>query len=468
MKILMRAQMDHTRLFSPEEVFIGNLMGGNSGNWLYQYSLFRALMKDESVEIDVIDTKGTGSFGKFNTRYANYVNENYDCVVLPLANAFRNTFIPELNELTKFVKGLKIPCIVPSVGIQALNGKDFTKTFQYRDEAAAFVSAVLEKSSIIGLRGEETARFLASLGFEREKDFTVIGCPSMYSNGRKLPDVKPLSYSKESLVLLNSKVEHENKKVAAMFKNFVKNHENYVYAPQRRAQIITGYYGTYFQSCDEEFVFQKRFYDPAKTVMFTSVPEWYGYMNKHVDLSVGTRIHGSVAAIMGGVPTFIVNLDQRVGELASFHNIPHIPFSEVENGATIASLIEKIDFNSVHEGHAERFDRFVDFLEKNGLETAYSKDRNVEKVYFDSVIENNPYNFEPKSFAECDEEEKIERTRKAAKFYANKYAELKKEAEETARRNETLKNKLKKARNMGLKDTLKKLFKLVLRKFKIK
>ena len=463
----MRAQMDHTKLFTPEQVFLGNLMGGNSGNWLYQFSLMRALMTDESVTIDTIDTKSYGvGISRFSSKYASYVNKNYDCFILPLANAFRNTFITELTELTDFIKALKIPCIVPSVGIQALNGKDFTKTFQYRDEAAAFVSAVLEKSSMIGLRGEETARFLTSLGFEREKHFTVIGCPSMYTSGRTLPSVKPLSYGEDSLVLFNSKVEHEKKKVAAMFKSFSAEHENYVYAPQKLEHMITSYYGTYFKPCDEDFVFKKRFYDPAKTVTFTSVPEWYGYIKRYVDLSIGTRIHGSVAAIMGGAPALVINLDQRVGELAAFHNIPHIAFQDVEEGASIASLIEKVDFNSVHEGHAERFDNFVGFLEKNGLKTAYSENRNAEKVYFDSVIEKNPYNYEPRCFELCDENEKIERTREAARYFVNRVIDLRKEAEDTARKNESLKRKLKKAKKMSFGELVRELFKRVFKKDK--
>lgn len=467
MKILMRAQTDHTKLFTPEQVLLGNLMGGNSGNWLYQFSLFRALMTDESVKIDTIDTKSYGvGISRFSTKYASHVNKNYDCFVLPLANAFRNTFVEELTELTDFIKALKIPCIVPSVGIQALNGKDFTKTFKYREEAAAFVSAVLEKSAMIGLRGEETARFLTSLGFERDRHFAVVGCPSMYTSGRKLPSVKPLNYGDDSLVLLNSKVEHEKKNVAAMLESFVKGHENYVYAPQKIEHMITSYYGTYFKPCDEDFVFKKRFYDPAKTVTFTSVPEWYGYIKRNVDLSVGTRIHGSVAAIMGGAPSFVINLDQRVGEIAAFHNIPHIEFEKLPIGVTIGSLIENVDFNCIHEGHAERFDNFVNFLEKNGLKTAYSENRNAERVYFDSVIEKNPYNFEPKCFAKCSEEEKLERTRDASRFFVNRVIDLRKESEDAARKNESLKRKLKKAKKMSMKELFKEFFKRLFKRNK--
>lgn len=460
----MRAQMDHTKLFSPEEVYIGNLMGGNSGNWLYQFSLFRALLKDESVTIDTVDTKFANKGGQkqLSEKYASFVNENYDCFVLPLANAFRNGFVEELNELTSFIKKLKIPCVVPGIGIQILNGKDFCNDFKFRDESKAFVSAVLDKSSMIGLRGEETAKFLSSLGFARDKDFTVIGCPSMYTFGSKLPETKPLTFDSNSLVLLNSKVEHENKKVLSMFRSFTAEHENYIYVPQRRAHIITSYYGTYFQPCDDKFVYADRFYDSAKTATFTSVPEWYGFVNRNVDLSLGTRIHGSVAAILGGAPTFIINLDRRVGELAQYHNIAHTSFDKIKPGATIESIIENVDFGCVHHGHEERFNHFVDFLEKNGLQTAYSADRNVKEVYFDSLLKKNDYQFDSKAFDACNEEEKINRTRKAAVFFAYEANDLKKEVAAANKKAASLKKKQRKnEKQLTFKELLKLLFKKI-------
>lgn len=413
-KILMRAQMNHDKSYSPEEVFLGNCMGGNSGNWLYQFSLYRALLKDENVQIDTVNFSRV----KLNDEYIDYINNNYDYCILPFANAFKNSFKKEMLLITRFIKALKIPCIVPGIGLQIKLGNDFYNNYEHKEAAIEFVKAILEKSQMIGVRGQATADFLSKLGFQQEKDFTVIGCPSMYTHGAKLPEVKPLNFNQDSRLLLSSKVEHENKKVVQMYKNFSKEHPNYVYAPQQLNDIIQAYYGIDFSATAPA---KKRFFNKKNTVCFTSVPQWINYLHNNVDLSVGTRIHGNVAPILSGVPSFIIALDQRVNELAEYHNIPHTTIDKITPKTTIASIINNTDFESIHTGHKDRFNHFVDFLEKNGLKTAYSEDRNIQKVYFDSISEKFSSFENVQGYEACDEQEKIQRTRNAASFYRSCY-----------------------------------------------
>ena len=155
-KILMRAQMQHDAAFSPDTVLLENLMGGNSGNWLYQYSLFRTLMVDSSVKIDIFNANKQ----TVDDSFIKSVNESYDCFVIPLANAFKKSFGKELRTLTRMVKKLNIPCIVIGIGIQMKLGKDFCAAYEDKEAAKNFVKAVLDKSSVIGVRGEATADFL--------------------------------------------------------------------------------------------------------------------------------------------------------------------------------------------------------------------------------------------------------------------------------------------------------------------
>lgn len=419
-RILMRAQIQHDKSFSPDVVLLDNLMGGNNGNWLYQYSLYRTLMVDESVKIDTLNLQKQNITNKFIAK----VNENYDYFVLPLANAFKSSFARELRELTKLVKGLKIPCIVIGVGIQAKLGKDFNESYEDKEAAKEFIKAVLEKSAMIGVRGESTGDFLKSLGFIEETDYTVIGCPSLYLYGSKLPDVKPVDYSDSTTFLYHSKVEHENQQVLEIMNSIVKEHPNYIYAPQRLGDMIRSYFGTDYRSL--EAVSNDRFYDNAKSVCFTSPYRWFDYLSKNAGLAFGTRFHGSVAAILSGVPAFVVATDQRVTELASYHNIAHIPLSQVESGSTIRSLTQSIDFNRIHLGHEQRFNHFVDFLQKNGLDNIYAQDRNTTHAYFDDMLSSISFSDDVLSFDAVDDATKYLRTQKAAAFYAAKQNETQK------------------------------------------
>lgn len=423
-RILMRAQIQHDKAFAPETVLLENLMGGNNGNWLYQYSLFRTLMTDESVQIDTLNFQKQ----TINNKFISKVNEKYDCLVLPLANAFKSSFAKEMREITKLVKGLTIPCIVAGIGIQAKLGKDFSESYEDKEAAKEFVKAVLDKSSIIGVRGESTGEFLKSLGFREEKDYTVIGCPSLYLYGSKLPDVKPVDYSDSTTFLYHSKVEHETKQVVSMLNGIVEEHPNYIYAPQRLGDMIRSYFGCDYRMIDSAE--KNRFYDNAKSVCFTSPYRWFDYLSKNAGFAFGTRFHGSVAAILSGVPAFIVATDQRVTELASYHNIAHIPLSEVKEDSTIRSLTENVDFNCIHRGHEQRFNHFVDFLQMNGLNNIYSKDRTVSHAYFDDIVANAAFSEDVLSFDVVSDAEKFLRTQKAAQFYSFKYAESQKKLKE--------------------------------------
>lgn len=427
-KILMRAQMQHDMAFSPDTVLLENLMGGNNGNWLYQYSLFRTLMVDSSVKIDIFNANKQ----KADEAFIQSVNENYDYFIIPLANAFKKSFSKELRILTKMVKKLKIPCIVIGIGIQMKLGKDFCNAYEDKEAAKEFVKAVLEKSSMIGVRGEATGDFLKYLGFREEQDYTVIGCPSMYLYGSELPQVKPFVYSDEATFLFHSKVEHENEKVLTLMNNIVKEHPNYLYAPQRLGDMIKSYFGTDYRSTETNI--SNRFFDPSKTVCFTSPYRWTDYLSKNVELSFGTRFHGSVAAILSGVPAFIVATDQRVSELATYHNIAHITLNETNSFSTIKTLTENIDFNCIHKGHEYRFNHFVDFLQKNELNNIYSQDRNRKDAYFDSIIKSLHFSDDVLAFEAVSDGIRLLRTQKAAEFYSLKLSKSQKTLKEQKRK----------------------------------
>lgn len=419
MRILMRAQLQHDKAFSPHDVLLKNLMGGNIGNWLYQFSLFKALMIDESTVIDIFNPTKK----KVDHAFIEKVNSEYDVFVLPLANAFKISFIDEMKALTKLIKGLTIPCVVPGIGIQAKTGKDFSKEFPYPEESKEFIKAILDKSTIIGVRGEATGEFFKALGFREEEDFTVIGCPSMYTFGIHLPEVKPLNYSESSKLLFSSKVEHESKKISAILKSLASQHPNYYYAPQRLQDMLTCYYGNDYRILSSQSP-KKRFFDADKSLIFTSPYRWINFARENIDFSVGTRLHGNIAAVLGGVPAFIMATDQRVSELASYHNIACVPVSSVTTDTKLTDIIEKHDFTLVQKGHAERFNRFVDFLEKNNLPTAYSENRNTEKVYFDSVTEALSFSDDVFSFSTVSPEEKLARLQMATSFYADRAISL--------------------------------------------
>ena len=197
-RIYYRGGMSPFETFSPGYILTHNVIGTNVGNFLYLNGVLRSLMIDDNTVIQA---------NYYNTNYykPEYVNENFDCFVIPLADAFRENFVNELNELTSFVKKLKIPCYVIGVGLKESYEPDFSQPKPQDEAVKKFVTAVLEKSNCIGVRGELTGKYLETLGFAEGRDFMVIGCPSMYMKGKRLHIQNP-KLDVNSKVCFNSNV----------------------------------------------------------------------------------------------------------------------------------------------------------------------------------------------------------------------------------------------------------------------
>ena len=112
-RILMRSSMHPLKAISAGEAITQDVMNGNTGNMIFAHSIARALMQEDTV-LDVTKTKRN-----FSRAEVEKINAEYDCFVIPLANAFRPNFQDDLDFMTRLIKKLKIPCIVIGVGVQA-------------------------------------------------------------------------------------------------------------------------------------------------------------------------------------------------------------------------------------------------------------------------------------------------------------------------------------------------------------
>lgn len=474
MKILMRATVDPLTDMTPSKFIIENHTGGNIGNMMFTNSIVKTLMVDDDTTIDYINTQTA----KLNKKYADFVNENYQFFLIPMANAFKNNGHEELTKLADFVRMLNIPCAVLGIGIQrALVPGKYSEIYRYNDEAKEFISAILEKSPMIGVRGEMTADYLGELGFFPEKDYTVIGCPSMFTYGAKLPTLKKTILTPESIVAFNSKVEHESNPgyafMADPYKAFLEKSypmfPNMLYTVQQIDDARMIYLDSLMQERRED-----KMYDVSKAITFTGVNAWIDFFREQVDFSFGARIHGSIAAVLAGVPTLTAPLDRRVYELADYHNIPTVTFNHLykHTDETLFDLFEKADFESVYRGHEERFGHYLDFLHSIGLETIYDSEYEGEYPY--DKIQKNSGGAVIKAYDSISESEKTERYKESFELFHEKYLDRRerdrakgKQISELKKEKNALNKKIKRL-EYEQKHPIKTFIKKVLRKLGLK
>lgn len=391
-KIYIRAGMLPTELFTPQEMITRNVLGNNVGNLIYQYGIIRSLTTPDT------EFMASRYKNKLSDAEIDQINNECSAHILPFADAFRPDFVDELRQITSNIKRFNMPTVIAGVGIRAPYEPNLNQGFKFDDAVKEFVKAVLDKSAIIGVRGQITADYLTKLGFKEGRDHTVIGCPSMYSNGREFE-------IRETVINENSKFSFNTTSAsAANIQQFIINNaasfNDSTYIPQLVAELNLLHTGKEFISrahSSYPSTITGKFHLEDRVKFFLNAPSWMNFM-KSVDLSFGTRLHGNIVATMSGTPVILIPKDARTREIASYHNLTVIEGGlKLDPSEKLLDYVEKLDFQSPIKVQKENFDHFIDFLDANGLDHAYKEDRNAKHLELDRQIKNCSHRAEASS-----------------------------------------------------------------------
>lgn len=426
-RILLRSPMSPFDNFDANTVIKDDLVWYNVGNMLFPYSVWRTLM-----------TSGTEikKFCSVNSEKIEDINENYDSFVIPLANAFRSSFMTQLLRLTNFITNLKIPCIVTGVGLQLDMEPNLKMKHPFDDAVRDFCVAVLEKSALIGVRGEITAAYLKNMGFG-SRHVTVIGCPSMYSVGRKLPELSVQPLTEQLRICVNT---HRTapEKVHRIIDKIINDYPDHYLIMQDLHELKLLYYGRpiYDDLRNSSRYFPEKptdtLYLENRIRSFVNVKSWIDFL-KQADFNIGCRIHGNVTSILAGTPSFVLATDSRIRELAEYHRIPHMRANEMTDDFELRDIYEKTDFTTVYGDHEKRFDHFIHFLELNGLDHIYQNGADGSDCPYDTALAKLNLHKPIETFLGTDKEEMARRMVQHYTLVEKKEAVLRKKIKELKR-----------------------------------
>ena len=405
-RYLMRGGLSVFDSFSPLHVLANNSIGDNVGNLLYAYGCFRTLFtEDTSIDLDYYRAEAG-----YSKKEIDAINETYDAYLLPMADAFRPDFKGKLETYTSIIRQLKIPVYLVGVGVRAPYEPNLQDGLPVDREAKAFVKAILDHSAMVGLRGQITGDYLKHLGFREEIDYTVIGCPSMYARGRKLPPLRTTKLCPDSRVVVSFS-DQTPESVMQMLMANLDRYPNHYYVGQHIKELLLLYTGIEYRgTVDPLFpkTLDHRLYREDRTHFFVNVPSWFDWMAKQ-DFVIGGRLHGNVAGVLNGCAPLFIAQDARMRELLQYHQFPIIPAQEIKSTDDFADLAARVDLGSHLRCHAQNFDHFVDFLEKNGLETVYSGQRDRTQTPLDQAMAAIAYEPEVVSMVRCSPQEGLQR-----------------------------------------------------------
>lgn len=360
-RILVRAHQPAGATASAEQTYAGDLIGNNVGNLLFSYAVERQL------SVNHLLTRRLGG----TVPNPDWVNDNFEHVVIPLANAFRLSFLEPLQRLTAFIRSLRIPVTVVGVGAQAhLDGRRYASGSESVDEAVRdFVRAVLAHGPSIGVRGPFSRDYLRSLGFA-DGEVDVIGCPSMFLTGPELPSRPGAMLDVSSRISIN--ISPYVTAMGPVVQHNLERYPNLRYAAQDidtlGLLLDRGYCGKGAGNPLLPTSAEHPLLAPGRTFMALNAPTWLAELRQY-DFSFGTRIHGNIAAVLAGTPALVLAHDSRTRELAEYHEIPHRHVSELTepSDGDARALFERADWSAMHRGHAERFEIYCAFLKRHEL-----------------------------------------------------------------------------------------------------
>lgn len=314
-----------------------------------------------------IDNKETSYEFGYDDLSEDYINNNYDCVLLPLANCFHYNWIPYLEKRASHISKLKIPVYVIACGIQAKSYDEIDSLVNAIEKPATkFISSVYKTGGEFALRGYFTAEFFERLGF---KNAVVTGCPSIFQMGRDLTISNDKVSKREFVSTINGTFKLPISDKSLQSSDFVCQDVNgkVLYDPEYFVsnQFTFRRILKYIKRGDYDFV---RAVANNKIKLFADTSQWMGYyVYNNVSFSFGSRIHGTIMPILSGVPSLCYTMDARTREMTEFFDIPHVSPCDKPIKKDIYEWYCETDYSSFNANFAKRFDDFERFLQKCGL-----------------------------------------------------------------------------------------------------
>lgn len=296
------------------------------------------------------------------------INGTYDKIVLPMANIFYHGFLESLRALTLIFEKIKVPTYVVVCGVQADSYDSLNDVISsIGKESARFIRAIYNTGGEFALRGYFTKEFFDKLGFSSA---VVTGCPSMYQLGSKFQIKEEKVEECHIEPVFNGHLKPFSKIIRSFPKSVFIDQDEFFYPlfqtdylSQTKLRFQTMFVQKYGELAAELLA-------EGRIIVAADMNDWSNYLAKNnFNYAFGSRIHGTIMALLSGMPATIVTTDSRTREMAEFFDIPYVltspkhSFGEKE----FYKLYDKMDYSCFNRTFAKKYESYEMFLKNAGI-----------------------------------------------------------------------------------------------------
>lgn len=326
------------------------------------------------------------------------INRYFDFIILPMANIFYSGYVEAMQNLTEIFEQITIPIYVIACGVQADNYDCLESVIsEIGAVSSKFIHAIYNTGGEFALRGFFTKEFFSKLGFH---DAVVTGCPSLYQLGsdfrvstskQAFSDLKPV---------FNGRVAPLTQVLKAYPNSiFIDQCDYYqcLYQPDYLAQTDLRFMANFVERFDR---YSAQLLSEKRIAMIADMNEWSFFLKTNgFNYSFGSRIHGTIMAILSGIPSTILCGDSRTREMAEFFDIPNYVthFSHIFSVDELLKLYDQADYTRFNQTFSDKFQYFEKFLSDRGIVSHVNTENrfftaNETLLFQDAVINTEQFN----------------------------------------------------------------------------
>jgi polysaccharide pyruvyl transferase WcaK-like protein len=276
-------------------------------------------------------------------------------------------------------KKTKLPIVLVGIGAQSHDSQQIPVL---KGGTLALVKLASSRSSFISVRGDYSQWVLSKYGIN---NVMATGCPSLLLNGPCIPlIVSPMNFESSSIALHGTR--HLFNKSGTL--------DGYIYrqALQNNIDIILQseladlYYAlnclgneVINQKCDD--IHRATYEDVREKIskylqghgkIFTDIDEWINYLKKSKCFCLGTRFHGTIAALLAGIPATLITHDSRTREMAQKMYIPSVSTEYVDLDSSLVpeKFYDENKIERFKKGFHSYYSEFLRFFSENDIEVS--------------------------------------------------------------------------------------------------
>lgn len=321
----------------------------NTGNYFFEHALSRQLVDCEEVSA------------------LSELPVSAERLILSMSN-----FISPATDLGWFADEIeaRAPKQIVMVGAGA-QAHGFADRIRLTAGTRRFVDMLSERGVSIGVRGQYTAEVLDDMGV---RNLDVIGCPSLFYHCDRNFTInkKDLGGSPPRVAVHCTPEGFYRDAVSHLLSFAMRVGATYIAQSEallifddpemeERRRYFFGYYNDGNYSSEQLYDWMKQ-----NVRWFFDLSTWFSYMAS-MDVAIGSRFHGNMAALQVGVPALNLVFDTRTRELCEHLNLPYEFLKAFDGRRSAEDIYQGLDYTMFNATFPEKFDTYADFLSRNGV-----------------------------------------------------------------------------------------------------